>query len=207
MFRSLGFNGPMAVIPAGTEPVDQILAPNMKGQTVGFLGSLDWLPNQQGVNWLIDEVWPRVIAQNPNARLKIAGKNPPIEWSSRQYPESVQPVGEIQDKFNFYSSLDLAVIPLLAGSGMRVKLVELLGRGLPVVSTAVGAEGVPVTHGKEVWLANRPDEMAEAILALLADPARRLQLAEAGNKFAWQNYSLSAIADRFTQFYRQLGCG
>jgi glycosyltransferase involved in cell wall biosynthesis len=199
-----GYKGPLTVIPAGTQALDSFIAPPQGGPPmVGFLGSLDWKPNLEGLKWFCQTIWPTVRQRLPDARFRIAGRNPDAELATLN-GNGVEVVGEIDDSKAFWADTQVSVIPLLSGSGMRVKLLESLAHGKAVVSTSLGAEGIPITHLSQAIIANKPEDFATHVVNLLS---HYTSLVETGrNGWAWvkHHYSWEHQTQRMTAFYNRI---
>lgn len=154
---------------------------------VGFLG---WEPNVQGLLWFIEQVWPQLLARHPELRFDIVGKNPDqrLREAVAAHP-AINLTGYVADLDSVYRDSRVSVAPLLFGSGMKVKVLDAMARGIPTVTTRVGAEGIDVENGRELLVEDDPLRMAECIDALLGDRAlwERLQ---AGSR--------QLIRDRYT---------
>ena len=162
------------------------------------LGSMDWTPNQQGVMWLLDHVWPLVREQLAHAELDLAGRHMPEELTS--IPEQgVNVLGEVDDAASTYDTACAVVVPLHAGSGMRIKLAEALAAGRPVVTTSKGMEGLDLQHGVHVLVADTAEVMCDALVRVLTDPDLALQLGQAGRQWASDNMGHRARAKTLTQ--------
>lgn len=137
----------------------------------GHIGSMDWAPNLEGINWFLTEVWPSIHHQFPNVSFHLAGRNMP---ASIQTNEQMQCFvhGEVADSKVFISSLDVLVVPLFSGSGVRIKIAEAMSLGVPVLTTAVGAEGLEVTGGNDVFIATDKLEMIEIVREITQNPLR-----------------------------------
>jgi len=147
-----------------------------------FVGDLSWPPNAEGIAWFCDRVWPLVSRLRPSARVEILGRGERTELSRiiRDPPAGAAFLGEGGDTRPHWNRAALSVVPLLAGGGTRLKILEAAACGVPVVSTPVGAEGLDLTDGLEIRLAAEPEEFASVVASLLADPdARRAQAAAA----------------------------
>ena len=127
------------------------------------LGAMNWTPNVQGVTWLKDEVWPSVHEVLPNARLLLAGRNMPESWES-DADRGIRILGEVDSAEDTYDTPCAVVVPLHAGSGMRIKLAEALASGRPVITTSKGMEGLALTHEEHVIVANTTEDMQAALI-------------------------------------------
>lgn len=148
-------------------------------QRLVFCGGMDYLPNQDGVRWFLDSIWPELVRTQPGLELLIVGKNPPRDLAARA-GGAVRFTGRVEDVRPLVSSADLSIVPLRIGGGTRLKILESLALERAVVSTSTGAEGLELEAGKEIALADEPQAFAGAVRELLADPARRERMAQAG---------------------------
>ena len=167
-----------------------------------YIASFDWLPNRQGLEWFLSEVWPHVLKINNDAEFHVAGRGMPSKWFKNP-PTNVYFQGEISSPVEFLLSGKISVIPLLSGSGVRIKLLEALGLGLPVVSTQVGAEGIDVVNGDHLLLVDDPVEFAHAVCLLLDDVNLRMTLSYNARKLVEEQYDLQNIACKLYQYYKQ----
>lgn len=194
---------PLTVIPFGLD-MPPVAPPWPAGPFTFFhLGSMDWGPNEEGVRWLLREVWPRVIAQRPDALLHLAGNHMP-EDIRRNATAGVTVEGFVDDPIRWMADRHAMVVPLLSAGGMRVKMVEGLAIGRPVISTLRGAEGIAREEGSGVFLASAPDTMAERMLTLLADPAKAAQAGTEGRSFAGRSFSNGRVVNDLLTFYASL---
>jgi glycosyltransferase involved in cell wall biosynthesis len=170
---------------------------------VVFVGSLDWLPNHDGVGFFVHNVWPHIRRSKPQALFQIVGRNPP--WSVRrlQRVEGVEVVGTVPDVRPYLAGAAVVVVPLLVGGGTRIKIFEALAMGKALVSTTIGAEGLAVTPGEHLLLADRPADIAEAVLGLLNDPDYRARLGQKASTFVNAHYSTEVVARQFEQICQQ----
>jgi len=171
---------------------------------IGFLGSLDWEPNVEGVEWFVENVWSKVIKQLPNARFEIAGRNCPDSFSRYNSIKGIKVVGEVSDATEFIKSNTMMVVPLLSGSGMRIKIVEGLALSVPMVSTTVGCEGISVVDGQEILLADKSDKFAEKIVTLSMNNLLQENVAKQGCEFVLKNYSNKALVKTLTTHYEKI---
>jgi glycosyltransferase involved in cell wall biosynthesis len=166
------------------------------------LGAMDWLPNKLGVNWLLNEVWPKVVAVNPTLELHLAGRSMD-EKLAKLKQTGVVVHGSVTDAAAFRANHGTMLVPLLSGSGLRIKIIEGLAEGLPIISTTIGAEGIAVTHNENIVLADTAEAFAEAILHLASTPGFGLQIGKNAATLAAKNYQNSTIINGLVQFYRQ----
>lgn len=147
--------------------------------TAVFVGSMDWAANIDGVQFFLDEVWPLVLSEVPDARFSVVGRNPPPSLTARiqRYP-SVDFTGFVDDVRPHAHAAHAFVIPLRVGGGTRIKAFEAMAMGCPVVSTAIGIEGLDVTPEEHFLLRDEPDEQAAAIVSLLRDASLRDRLSQ-----------------------------
>ncbi len=116
-------------------------------QSVFHLGSLDWMPNQEGVKWFVESVWPLVLAEQPKATFHIAGRDIPDWVNAYHGKNNVFVAGEVNNAADFMNSKEIMIVPLKSGSGMRVKIIEGFAAHKAIVSTTVGAEGINYENG------------------------------------------------------------
>jgi glycosyltransferase involved in cell wall biosynthesis len=164
------------------------------GQTVLFVGAMDWLPNQDGAEFLVCDILPRLRQLAPTARVVIAGRNPSpaMLHRFREFPD-VSFTGTVDDLRPVIAQAAVCVVPLRIGSGTRLKILEAAASAKPVVSTTLGAEGLELRHGSEIMLEDRPRAFAEAVAHLLAHPQRAKSLGNAARLAVEQQYSIPAL--------------
>jgi glycosyltransferase involved in cell wall biosynthesis len=167
------------------------------------LGTMFWMPNVEGVSWFIREAWPQVKALVPAATFTIAGKRPPE--SLRRLAEaagSVSLAGYVPDPQPYLENCAAFIVPLHSGSGMRVKIVEAWARGLPVVSTTVGAEGLEYRDGENILIADGGEAFARAVARLLADPDLNQRLRVNGRRWAEERYEWRTVYRLWDEIYK-----
>jgi polysaccharide biosynthesis protein PslH len=170
-----------------------------------FTGSMDWMPNQDGIEFFLDRVFPRILGRVPDATLDIVGRSPPAWLTARAAREdAVQVTGYVHDIRPWLQRAAVAVVPLRVGGGTRLKIYEALAMETPVVSTTVGAEGLPLQDGEELLLADEPALFADAVARILEDPDRRRELgcraaARVRSEFGWDS-----VAQKFAISCREV---
>jgi len=191
----------LSVIPTGvdTEYFQPSSAPEHRNSIV-FVGSMDWLPNEDAVVYFINEILPVIRKQVPNTSLCVAGRNPSPRLQALAGRENnVQLTGWVEDVRPFLANAAICVVPLRIGGGTRLKIFEAMAMGKAVVATTVGAEGLPVRHKEHLLIADGPAAFAASTIELLCDPAKRRQLALAARKLVHENYSWGHAAQRFDE--------
>jgi len=166
------------VCPNGREP--SAVLPDTCEATVAFVASMGWAPNVDAAVWLGREIWPEVVARVPKARLLLVGKDPApaVQALAGEY---VEVTGTVADVRPFLARARVVVAPLRAGGGTRLKIMEALDLGRPVVATSLGCEGMEDLVGQGVLLADSVSDLAASIAALLLDPARAAALGRSGH--------------------------
>ncbi|MGC8803015.1 MAG: glycosyltransferase family 4 protein, partial [Bacteroidales bacterium] len=203
-FIQYGYHGPMETAPVGVNCSDK-QALITQQRAIMFLGALDWAPNQEGLIWFVEKVWPRVLAQNPYIIFHIAGRNAPI-WMQKKL-STVRNVlfhGEVEKSSEFLAIADIMVVPILSGSGMRVKIIEAMAHGKIVITTTIGAEGIPVVSGEHLLIADSPEMFAQQINHMLANSQQLEAIAKNAIDFVRQTFDNECIARRVGNFYQQL---
>lgn len=198
-YRRLGFKGKGLTIPFGVNPSEYIPTDKFEANSVFHLGSMDWKPNEEGIEWFLDKVWPLVIEKNPKLKLYLAGRHMP-RWLTDLKMKGVKVIGEVEDAKEFMSSKNIMIVPLMSGGGMRVKIIEALALQKPVVSTPLGAKGVAVKNGKSVVLVRQPVDFANAILELAANKEMAANMAKAGRDLITESYDNEKLAASLHQF-------
>jgi glycosyltransferase involved in cell wall biosynthesis len=183
------------------------VTPAPDGQTILYLGSLDWRPNLDALQLLLD-VFPTIQAGAPSARLMIVGRSPPtwlVEKVRRQ--RGVELHADVPDVRPYLARSSVLAVPLRIGGGSRLKILEALACGVPVVSTRVGAEGLCLRPGEDYVLAERIEDMAGAIVDCLRHPQRARALAEHGRQVVRERYDWAALADKLEQVWEKCVSG
>jgi polysaccharide biosynthesis protein PslH len=204
-YRRSGFLQPVTTIN-GAVDLERFPSPDFDFRPqVCFLGSLEWLPNVEGLTWLLKEIWPQVHERHPEATLHIAGKQGPRPVQELlPKPPGVVHHGQVPDAPAFLAGQHIFLVPLHSGGGMRMKIVEAMGAGLCVLSTKVGAEGIAYTDGQDIRIADTTAEWVMALDGLLGAQADSSRIARAGRALAEQRYSTATLAQQFIDFYRGL---
>ena len=202
-FRALGCSRPIHVLPGGVE-TGGVHAEDAGSESAGFLGSLDYRPNQEAALWIAEELRPRLAILAPGVDLRIGGSNAP-RWLRTRLAAAGLPLTEnIDDAAAFLRPLGAVIAPLLSGGGMRIKILEAMALGKPVVATTLAAAGIDVRHGRDILLADDVESFARELAALLIDPLRARAIGEAGRTLVETRYASDALARDLLAFYEKL---
>ncbi|ABQ27344.1 glycosyltransferase [Geotalea uraniireducens] len=167
------------------------------------IAAMDWIPNQQGIVWFLEEVLPLVLKESPKTKFYIIGKNTP-EWLQRYRSETVQVLGFVDDPLPYLRKSRVAVVPLHVGGGMRVKILNYFAWGIPVVSTPVGAEGIFVKDGTDILIGGDPLSFARCVLTVLRDDEVSARLVAGGRELVESKYSWEKIVGNVLSGYENL---
>ncbi len=188
-----------AVIPICGDPTrEPPVEPKDGVKRVTFLGGLHWPPNAQGIVWFAKNVFPKIRARVPDAVLTVIGKNPPAALTG----DGVQVTGYVEDLSPLLAETQAFVVPLHAGGGMRVKIIDAWRWGLPIVSTTIGAEGIAVENGVDILIADTAEAFADAVIRVLQSPELQRSLAENGRRTVVQKYNWRTIYTQWDDVYR-----
>jgi glycosyltransferase involved in cell wall biosynthesis len=169
-----------------------------------FVGSFRHDPNRAAVDWFVREVLPLVLARQPKARLVIAGSDPPPAHTYADYAANLELQGYVEDIREPLARYAVFVCPILSGSGVRVKLLEAFAAGVPVVSTAIGAEGLASKDGEFCLLADDAAGFADRIVSLFDDPESAASMAQRARAEVENNWDMAAITARLVEGYRDM---
>jgi len=160
-----------------------------------FTGSMDWMPNEDGILYFVEEILPLIRKQRPTAKLWVVGRNPgkKIKALAESDP-SIEVTGRVEDVRPYIAKGSVYVVPLRVGSGTRLKIFEAMAMGKAVVSTTIGAEGLPVTTGSDIVLADDPQQFANVACRLLGSAEERKRIGGAARKLVEDRYSWAAVA-------------
>lgn len=162
-----------------------------------FVGSMDWYPNEDGILWFAEHVYPRIRQAAPMSNLTVVGRNPsPRLRKLAAQDASIEITGTVPDVRPYLQRAEAVVVPLRIGGGTRIKIFEAMAMGRAVVSTHIGAEGLPVTSGSDILLADEPGTLADAVVSLLVQPALRERIGLAARAKVARDHSWERVAAR-----------
>ena len=191
----------LTVIPTGVDvdyfqpmPVEEI------ANSLVFTGSMDWLPNEDAILYFVDAILPLIKAQCPDVSLEVVGRSPSRKLQAlAEREKSMRLTGWVQDIRPCVARGAICIVPLRIGGGTRLKIFEAMAMGKSVVSTLVGAEGLPVRGGENILLADTPDDFAGSVISLLRDSSQRNRLGTSARALVQEKYSWPRVAEGFAR--------
>jgi len=195
---------PTIDIPFGVYP--EQFTPNYEiGDKPSFyhIGSMNWMPNEEGIRWFISDCMEAVVEKTPDFVFHLAGRHMP-EWLRELKNPHVDVVGEVPDAKAFVSNHNIAIVPLLSGSGIRIKIIESMAMGKTVITTQIGAEGILYDEDVHLIIAENKAKMAEAIRRINANPAMAVEIGKAARKLVEEVYDNRKLIERLLMFYQQI---
>ena len=167
------------------------------------IGSMNWMPNEEGIRWFIDDCMDDVLKKTPDFVFHLAGRHMP-EWLQNLKNPHMDVVGEVPNAKEFVANHDVAIVPLLSGSGIRIKIIESMAMGKTVITTQIGAEGILYDEDINVIIAENKAKIAEAIRRINEDPALAVEIGKAARKLVEEVYDNRKIIERLLLFYQQI---
>lgn len=167
------------------------------------IGSMNWIPNEEGIRWFLDEAWPLITDKMPALKVYLAGREMP-QWLSQLKLTKVEIVGEVPDAQEFIQSKAISIAPLFSGSGIRIKIIESMAMGKAVISTTIGAEGIHYTDGKDILIANTAEEFLKAAEYLYHNPEKRKEIGGNARKLILAKHDNKKIIQTLISFYREI---
>ena len=198
---------PVIDIPFGVYPEQFNPKYEIEGKPKFYhIGSMNWMPNEEGIRWFVDEVLPKTVEKVPDFVYHLAGRSMP-EWLTSMKNPHVDVVGEVPDAKEFVTNHDIAIVPLLSGSGIRIKIIESMALGKTVITTRVGAEGILYDEEVNIIIAENKAKMVEAIRSLNENPETAVRIGQAARKLVEETYDNRKIIARLLMFYEQIKPG
>lgn len=206
--RQLGCPEPVTFIPAGVDLTRIQPDPAIKAEpkTLFFLGSLDWRPNQEGLEWFLAQVWPEAKKRHPELRLHVAGKNMPDHIKQLRL-DGVEVHGFVESAPRYMQQYELMIVPLLSGGGMRVKIIEGMALGKCIVSTGLGSEGIAVRHLHDILVCDDPQQWIEVLSRYCQGELCHQGVGEQARRTAQLLYDNDQVVQRFVELYQRVGAG
>jgi sugar transferase (PEP-CTERM/EpsH1 system associated) len=196
----------ISVIPTGVDVEYFRPTPEKEeANALVFTGSMDWLANEDGILYFMREILPRIRQEIPDATLWVVGRRPSkklIQAASEL--RGIEVTGTVEDIRPYIAKASVYIVPLLVGGGTRLKIFEAMAMGRAIVSTSIGAEGLPAVSGKHLLLADQPEEFARQVVELLRDTKRRKELGERARSLVEQNYSWQSVGNLLSDVLRNV---
>jgi len=205
LFLRDGCNIPIEVAPTGmtTAKYKNIEPMDADSLSLFHLGSMDWLPNIEAVDWLLKDIWPMIQQKSNKVHLFLAGKNMNPKYFNIK-SENLIVAGEIKDALKFMENKQIMVVPLLSGGGIRIKILEGLAAGKVIVSTSTGAEGINYSDKKNILIADTPEDFTKTILSLLNNPNLLNNIAREAQILARTQYDNILIGKKLAGFLKTI---
>ncbi len=167
------------------------------------IGAMNWMPNEEGIKWFLKNVWPLLREKYSDMEVYLAGREMP-QWLKNLKEHNIRVVGEVPDAYEFMGRYTVSLAPLLSGSGIRIKIIESMALGKAVVATTIGAEGIACTNGKEIMLADTPEDFARAIERLWNDPEFCKEVGDNAAELIARDHDNEKIIEKLTAFYGEI---
>lgn len=204
IFKSLGYSGPICVAPTCFNISHAEKQNKNNGDfSIFHIGAMDWAPNCEGVEWFIKKVWPKINATHPQIKLFIAGNKMPDRFFAFD-KDNCSVRGRVPDAKQFMLEHDVMIVPLFAGSGIRVKIVEGMALGKTVISTTQGAEGLHCNNRENIIIADDADQMYKTVIECYESPELCATIGAGARKLAENYYDMRKVGSDVYKFYEQL---
>ena len=193
-----GMKNVLGAVPTGVDCSYYQPSPNPEPYTMAFLGSMDWHANLDAVDFFVREVYPKIKARYPQAKFLVIGRNPPAHIRAlSQGDPSIEVTGTVSDVRPYLARASMMVLPLRVGGGTRIKVFEAMAAGLAVVSTHIGAEGLPVNHDEHLMFADTAPEFIDRVCELFGDRQKLQRIAKNSLELVRTKFSWGAAVDIF----------
>ena len=200
--NKMGNLKPSLTIPTGVNINDYITDNSItEKNSIFHIGSLDWSPNQEGLLWFIDNCWTKIQEEKPEIKFYIAGRNAPEWFVNRIKHKNIVFLGEVDDAHKFMNSKSIMIVPLLSGSGMRIKIIEGMALSKAIISTSIGVEGIPATNNENIIIADKAVDFVKQTIELSNQPEKTNKIGMQAKLFVSKKFDNFAIAKKLYYFY------
>lgn len=199
-FRSIGCRKPIISVPFAIEPQEAHIK-NSEPYSLFHIGSMDWKPNIEAIDWFLKDVWPMVHKELPQVKLYLAGRHMQKRLQQLRI-EGVQVVGEVENAVEFMKGKQINVVPLLSASGIRVKILEAMSIGKVVIATSVASRGIRYSDGENILIANSPAEFVKQIKRCIEDECLMQKIGGNARSLVKEVYDESNQAAKMIEFYK-----
>jgi glycosyltransferase involved in cell wall biosynthesis len=203
-YNSLGNVQPIHVVQTGVES-ERYHLNGLIPEFPGFfhIGALDWMPNQEGLKWFIDNVWHKFRERHPEIKFYLAGRNAPEQFEKYLEENNITYLGEIENANDFINSKSVMVVPLLSGSGMRIKIIEGMALGKTVITTSIGTEGINTVNNENILIADTPNDFLECMERIYNDKSLHDKISHNAIEFVNKYFNNDTIASGLIDFYKK----
>jgi glycosyltransferase involved in cell wall biosynthesis len=177
--------------------------PERKTGSIFHLGSMDWLPNLEGIDWFLEHVWPGLRKQNPSLNFSLAGRNMPNRLKQLKLP-GLQIDGEVEDAYEYMQLHSIMVVPLFSGSGIRIKILEGMLNGNTIITTSIGAEGIEFKENEHLLIADSAEAFRTQLHWCAEHPKEAEKIGRQARQLVLSQYDLRHSAQRLTEFYHSI---
>ncbi len=188
---------PICIDPSDKLPIQPVVQPHR----ITAMGVMFWPPNAEGVWWFAQDIWPRIHAQQPELIFTVVGKNPPDYLTQLHGQQGIEVLGYVPDVQRLLAETAVFVVPLRAGGGMRVKILDTWSWGLPIVSTSIGAEGIEIRDGENILIADEPAAFSAAVQRAATDRELNQNLRRNGRRWVEEKYNWTSIYQAWDAVY------
>jgi len=171
--------------------------------SVFYIGALDWMPNTEGLDWFLNKIWPEIHSRYPKVKFYVAGRNMSTQYQVYRRSNVISK-GEVEDAYDYMSQYDIMVVPLLTGSGMRVKIIEGMALKKAIVATSLAVEGIDPQHGKHLFIANTVEDFVRHLSVLIEKPGMRNVLGRNAHELVLNKFDNRKIVKDLVGFYSSL---
>jgi glycosyltransferase involved in cell wall biosynthesis len=204
LLQKMGIRSKYFVSPTGIVPDKYRIDPSkLKANSLFHLASMDWMPNVEAVNWFLEKVWEPLLKQHAGLHCILAGRFMPEPFMQLN-GGNLEVIAAVDNNIDFYNQHEIMLVPLQSGSGMRIKIIEGLALGKVIVSTSIGAEGIPVTHMENIVIADTPKEFADAIRILTGNQELKKKISTNARAFIETNFDNTKLVGELISFYKKL---
>jgi len=204
-FRTNACTIPLFSMPVGINYTDYTADHSgMDKSSLFHIGALDWMPNSEGLDWFFKYVWLELKKSFPDLKFYLAGRNAPESFVNSLNYEDVVYLGEVEDAQKFIQQNAIMIVPLFSGSGMRIKILEGLALEKVIVSTSLGAEGIPATDGENILIANTSTEFVDKISEVLNNRKKFSDISHEAGVFVRKNFDTFTLTKGLLSFYKKL---
>lgn len=177
--------------------------PGTETKNLFSLASMNWAPNTEGIQWFLKQCWPQIHELHPDLTFRIAGRHMPDNWHSEP-DKGIEIVGEVPNSESFMKENGIFVIPLLSGSGIRIKIIEGMCFGKTVITTSIGAEGIDAINGKDFYIADTAEQFVKCVNHCLSHPEECRIIGENARRFIHNNFDQTVLSENLMIFYQKI---